>query len=613
MRSVYCKKCHIPVKPYFIYCPNCGARLDSGNRVLKFLVVLSVLLVSSIGLWVAFEPVAPKTRHRAGLEEPLTAASRSSKMSRDFFTAFGSSAGLNPSKVQLMTGRVVFYDIVGNPVAELAAATSESGWVAIPLGRCIGAKRWVFQSSSKEEFEIFGGIIGDYDDMGLWQFKTGPMTAPSIFPVDPDRPMTWISLNTDRRAELSGLSVLDEQQNVDRILLEGFPEAPGVFLQNEKIVGWTFEGLAGGYVWKGADEENRVYEVGVSDFYRLTFAGSREEQFIIAYAQTGKSLRDQLAAFATGFYREPMLFPDNTPAHLTRAAAVGKMRGIISQLVAQGDLFSIVSIIDGGMLSAAGDLELLTDMVAFTDQVDGPEIAVALIEKVMARPENFDPTQMQRIQFLQKQFYLKWLNQLISKKAYAQGSAAYQRAVSVSADSPEIHLLGVRLALADNDWETAEAILFEHFFPVEFTDQVRLLEDRIAQLKSYKDKIVIRFSSGSGLIPVTARVNHQLAMNFIVDTGASMVTIPSAAAAQLGIRTDGDAPLEELITAGGRVMGRRVNLKSITIGGWTEYDIPGYILDLPDRSGLGLLGLNYLNRFQMDLNTQAGVLTLAPR
>ncbi len=614
MRTVYCKKCHIPVKSYFIYCPNCGARLDADNRILKFLlVVLSILLVSGIGLWMAFKPGGPQTSHRAALEEGIPAASSSSKRPLDFFSVFKTSARENPSDVRLRVGRVVFYDIADNPIAESAAAASESGWVAIPQARCIGAKRWVFKPSSEEEFEIFGGVIGDYDDMGLWQFRTGPTTAPPIFPADLELPMTWMSLDMDHRADLHGASVLDEQQNVDRILLKEFPKGPGVFLQNKKIVGWTFEDLADGYLWKGVNEENRVYEVGVSDFYRLTFAGGREEQFIIAYAENDNNLKDQLAAFAIGFSREPMLSPNNTPAHLTSAAAVEKMRGIISQLVSRGELFPIVSIIDASMLSAAGDLDLLADMAVFTDQVSGPESVVDLIDEVMARPEHFDQTRTEQVQTLQKQFYIKWLNQLVGRGNYGEGSAAYQRAARLFADTPEIHLIGARLALAHNDWATAQAILRGHFFPAEFTDQVRLLENQTAELKSMANRIVIRFSPGSALIPVTAKVNNRLAIDFIVDTGASMVTIPSAAAEELGIRLDSDAPMEELITAGGRVLGRRVHLTSITIGGWTEYDIPGYILDLPDRSGLGLLGLNYLNRFRMDLNTRAGMLTLAPR
>jgi hypothetical protein len=36
-------------------------------------------------------------------------------------------------------------------------------------------------------------------------------------------------------------------------------------------------------------------------------------------------------------------------------------------------------------------------------------------------------------------------------------------------------------------------------------------------------------------------------------------------------------------------------------------------MDLPNQPDLGLLGLNYLRRFRMDLNTEDGMLLLAPK
>jgi predicted aspartyl protease len=54
-------------------------------------------------------------------------------------------------------------------------------------------------------------------------------------------------------------------------------------------------------------------------------------------------------------------------------------------------------------------------------------------------------------------------------------------------------------------------------------------------------------------------------------------------------------------------------LSSITIGGWEVNDVKALVLDIPDQPELGLLGLNYLHNFRMDMNTEAGVLLLEPR
>jgi len=92
-----------------------------------------------------------------------------------------------------------------------------------------------------------------------------------------------------------------------------------------------------------------------------------------------------------------------------------------------------------------------------------------------------------------------------------------------------------------------------------------------------------------------------------------MVTIPTAAAEKLGIKIDSRTQLRKLVTAGGVIEAPQVTLQSIELDGWREYSVTAYIVDMPNQSGIGLLGLNYLKRFRMDLNTRAGVLTLAPR
>jgi len=148
-------------------------------------------------------------------------------------------------------------------------------------------------------------------------------------------------------------------------------------------------------------------------------------------------------------------------------------------------------------------------------------------------------------------------------------------------------------------------------YPPEYRDRYELLRLRISEIKGQEDKIVIRFPRGSGTIPVTASVNGTIPQNFLVDTGASMVTIPSSTADSLGLEVvHGQRTVS---TAGGIVKVREVIINSIAIDGQVEYDVGAYVLDLPGRPGLGLLGLNYLGRFRMDLKSEEGTLMLAPR
>jgi len=56
-----------------------------------------------------------------------------------------------------------------------------------------------------------------------------------------------------------------------------------------------------------------------------------------------------------------------------------------------------------------------------------------------------------------------------------------------------------------------------------------------------------------------------------------------------------------------------VVVPSITLGGWTVADVEVTVLDLPGGGGLGLLGLNFLGNFTLEMDRSAGRLTLSPK
>ena len=56
-----------------------------------------------------------------------------------------------------------------------------------------------------------------------------------------------------------------------------------------------------------------------------------------------------------------------------------------------------------------------------------------------------------------------------------------------------------------------------------------------------------------------------------------------------------------------------ITIPSIAIKGWVVEDVKALVVDLPGQPGVGLLGMSYLSNFRMDLDTDQGVLILAPR
>ena len=91
-----------------------------------------------------------------------------------------------------------------------------------------------------------------------------------------------------------------------------------------------------------------------------------------------------------------------------------------------------------------------------------------------------------------------------------------------------------------------------------------------------------------------------------------MVTVPVALLDSLGVRISSSTPRRVVSTAGGLAEAWLVNLSSIELGGWIVYDLDALAIDIPSHSHIGLLGLNFLEKFRMDLNTEKGILLLEP-
>jgi clan AA aspartic protease (TIGR02281 family) len=145
-------------------------------------------------------------------------------------------------------------------------------------------------------------------------------------------------------------------------------------------------------------------------------------------------------------------------------------------------------------------------------------------------------------------------------------------------------------------------------------DRVGRLQQAIAALRGQEGKIVVRFRPGARTIPVVARVGRELFdQRFVIDTGASIVTVPSATAKRLGIDIADDLPRRLFYSATGVQHAVEITLPYIELDGWVIENVKALVVDLPGQSEVGLLGMNYLNNFRMDVNTSEGVLLLEPR
>jgi aspartyl protease family protein len=86
-------------------------------------------------------------------------------------------------------------------------------------------------------------------------------------------------------------------------------------------------------------------------------------------------------------------------------------------------------------------------------------------------------------------------------------------------------------------------------------------------------------------------------LDFMVDTGASVIALTESSAAKVGIRpsrNDYNAPVS---TANGVVKGARTRLASVDIGGLEVRDVEAMVLP-DDVLSENLLGLSYLSRLR---------------
>jgi clan AA aspartic protease (TIGR02281 family) len=125
------------------------------------------------------------------------------------------------------------------------------------------------------------------------------------------------------------------------------------------------------------------------------------------------------------------------------------------------------------------------------------------------------------------------------------------------------------------------------------------------------NKASIPFEKQGQVVVVEATLNKKTAAKFVVDTGASYTMISSAIAKELDIETEQNRRTAPFQTANGIIQAPLVSLESISVGGMEIRNLTAAVHDvLADPRIAGLLGLNFLSNFRMDIDTQKGVLHL---
>jgi len=125
------------------------------------------------------------------------------------------------------------------------------------------------------------------------------------------------------------------------------------------------------------------------------------------------------------------------------------------------------------------------------------------------------------------------------------------------------------------------------------------------------DKASVKFHKQGELMVVQAMLNEKESAKFVVDTGASYTTISQATAKHLQINMENSPAVIPLQTANGVIEAPLVSVGSLELGGLGLKDLKVAVHDVFSDPGIaGLLGLNFLSEFRVEIDNKNGVLYL---
>ncbi|MEM7261362.1 MAG: retropepsin-like aspartic protease [Planctomycetota bacterium] len=601
------------------FCAQCGARIEAmptSGRFPKILTVMAVLFLLTVlvGGWAAYTVTQRDEPGETGRSR-TEADANSGRRERDQHSDKGEPAEEAPvdlggkGELRLAVRRVTFSDVTERVIGSFEVVVSGDGWLPVPRRVALAARDWRVEGRNAAGAEVVEGVWRRGEALGLWRLDRDPGNAAPLMVYDESEPLTLHPLDggpietiPSPRAYRDGSFLFFETQR-----------SPGALVQENGLVGWVLEAdtARGGWLWPGPASEAIRVEMTVEDFYAITFGGGREEAIGEALNETDLARRlDQLA---TAWGRQPKLSVEETPAHLQEQTVLDALIRDLVALRDQGQATRVAQLLTADVINLFRRPELLLLAVDTWDDAYGDEAAIALATEwwsLLIAPGSDDDRQLGE---LVRSYYQRWLYALIEQQQIDAAWGVFEEGTRLYPDDPDLHLRGVELQLWSNDWAAAEAQLDARAYPAALRDRVELLRGRIRKLKALEGKVVLRFRPGSRQIPATATLNGRVNQEFIVDTGASVTTMPHAAARDLGIRITDATPKVKLRTAGGDVFAAQVVLDSVTLGGWTIENVRVVIHDLPGNETLGLLGINFLRNFNVDLRTDEGMLVLEPR
>jgi clan AA aspartic protease (TIGR02281 family) len=542
------------------------------------------------------------------LRSPNTKAPKELGPSRDL-----PSSGASPSHrhIPLRLGDIVVFDPSGSEVARWRATICATNRVALPASALFGGSEIVFQSDNGE-VTIERGSWASGDPVALLHVEPdNERESPRLVGWKQNAPLFWRSLQPDSVLTQTEVKPSGRSGSLVRLSLPEGMKDPGVFVQEDRLVGWTFgDGIEWGYLWTRTEETGLGPGITIDGLVAALSTG-RESDFSRALAGKGtRPTRERLEIFAQGFLRPRLLADEDVPSPLRDRNAASEMHALAEALLKEGRAKDVVHILDLQVIMESSDPLLVQDavraMVASKDYYRGIQYLESMEKEYFSARGQSLPG----LEQFHSQLYKDWLREIIAKGGYFSAMAAFEAAKKAFPDDPEIHLLGVEAAMAEDDWGRAQELLQARDYPPSLKDRAMQLQNRVKEGGEESTALVIRFTPGESRIPVYADINSRLRLKLLIDTGAEVCTIPTSALERLGIETNDRTAVTIVQGVAGMDWAYQITLESVALDGWSVKDVRAVVLDLASDPDCGLLGLNFLNQFRYEIDNTRGILRL---
>ena len=132
---------------------------------------------------------------------------------------------------------------------------------------------------------------------------------------------------------------------------------------------------------------------------------------------------------------------------------------------------------------------------------------------------------------------------------------------------------------------------------------------RISFSRTHSSQLIM---VGLGIGGITANAFQVLPV--ALDTGASTTTIPTKVAMDLGYDLSNPKDMKQIITGSGIIFAPIITVRQLTAIGETIENIDVLCHDLPENLSVrGVLGLNFLEHFDLSITFSTGTIELHPR